>query len=77
MNITIKYFGMLTEVTQCQEETVEFTNTTVAELLGELFNKYPTLQSKNFQVAQNQTLVTKDTKISHTNIALLPPFAGG
>jgi molybdopterin synthase sulfur carrier subunit len=77
MHLTIKYFGMLTEVTQCQEETVEFKHTTVSDLLNELFNKYPTLKNKNFQVAENQTLVTKETKISNTNIALLPPFAGG
>ena len=77
MNLNIKYFGMLTEVTQCQEETIEFTQTTVSELLNALFNKYPTLKEKNFQVAQNQTLVTTDTTISNPEIALLPPFAGG
>jgi len=77
MNLNIKYFGMLTEVTQCQEETFEFTQKTVSDLLNDLFNKYPLLEEKSFQVAQNQTLVSKDTIISNAEIALLPPFAGG
>lgn len=77
MNLNIKYFGMLTEVTQCQEETFEFTQNTVSDLLNDLFNKYPLLEEKSFQVAQNQTLVSKDTIISNAEIALLPPFAGG
>lgn len=77
MNLTIKYFGMLTEVTQCQEESIEFTQTTVIELLNQLFGKYPSLKEKNFQVAQNQTIVAHETTISNPEIALLPPFSGG
>lgn len=77
MTITVKYFGMLTELTQCEEETVTFTHTTVSELLNELFKKYPNLENKSFQIAQNQKLIAKDAKISNTEIALLPPFAGG
>ena len=77
MNLNIKYFGMLTEVTQCQEETFLFSQSTVADLLKALFNKYPLLAERDFQVAQMQTLVSKDTIISNAEIALLPPFAGG
>ena len=77
MNLNIKYFGMLSEVTQCQEETLLFSQRTVADLLEALFNKYPLLEERDFQVAQMQTLVSKDTIISDVEIALLPPFAGG
>ena len=77
MNLTIKYFGMLTEVTKCNEESLQFSDSTVLDLLNTLFNKYPSLKSKEFRVAQNQTLVSNETIISDTEIALLPPFAGG
>ena len=77
MNLTIKYFGMLTEVTKCNEESLQFSDSTVLDLLNTLFNKYPGLKNKEFRVAQNQTLVSNETIISDTEIALLPPFAGG
>jgi len=32
---------------------------------------------KDFQVAQNNEIVTKETLVSGTEIALLPPFSGG
>ncbi|WP_019386488.1 MoaD/ThiS family protein [Algibacter luteus] len=77
MNITIKYFGQLTDITQLEEETLEFGGTYVYELLETLYRKYNTLKTKDFQVAQNQELVNENTKITGQEIALLPPFAGG
>ncbi|MEE9362297.1 MAG: MoaD/ThiS family protein [Cellulophaga sp.] len=77
MHLTIKYFGMLTEITQCDEETFAFTQNTVLELLNSLFIKYPLLKDKDFQVALNNELVPIESEISSTEIALLPPFAGG
>ncbi|MBJ6367263.1 MoaD/ThiS family protein [Snuella sedimenti] len=77
MTITIKYFGLLTEATQCHEESINFSGVLVSELLENLFSKYPALKHKNFQVAQNQVLVPVNTKLSGNEIALLPPYAGG
>ncbi|MDC8002476.1 MoaD/ThiS family protein [Aureisphaera galaxeae] len=77
MNLTIKYFGMLAEATQCQEEEFLFSQESVSDLLKMLFVKYPELEEKDFQVAQNNQIVSKDSKIETTEIALLPPFAGG
>ena len=77
MNLNIKYFGLLAEITQCSEETLEFSKTTVAELLEELYAKYPGLKERDFQVAQNLEIVSKDTNLINTEIALLPPFSGG
>jgi molybdopterin synthase sulfur carrier subunit len=77
MNLNIKYFGVLAEVTHCQEENLEFSKTTVGELLEFLFEKYPNLKQKDFQVAQNNSIVDKDAQIRNTEIALLPPFSGG
>jgi len=77
MKLTIKYFGLLAEITKCNEEQIEFSGNLIDELLDTIFLKYPTLKEKDFQVAQNQILATKETKILATEIALLPPFAGG
>lgn len=77
MQITIKYFGMLAEVTNCQEETLDEKVTTVLDVLNILYSKHPLLKTKNFQVAQNQVLVAKETLLTQGELALLPPFAGG
>lgn len=77
MNLNIKYFGLLAEITQCNEETLSFSKETISELLTELFQKYPELKTKDFQVAHQQEIVTKETKITNPEIALLPPFSGG
>lgn len=77
MNLNIKYFGLLAEITQCSEETLSFSKETVADLLAELFQKYPQLQTKDFQVAHRHEIADKQTKITNPEIALLPPFSGG
>ncbi|KAA5822317.1 MoaD/ThiS family protein [Algibacter amylolyticus] len=77
MQITIKYFGQLTEITHIEEETLEISGTYIFELLETLYRKYNTLKTKDFQVAQNQELVSKETELTGAEIALLPPFAGG
>ena len=77
MTLNIKYFGMLAELTQCDSETLSFSNGTVSDLLKTLFKKYPLLEEKEFQVAQNNVLVSENTEVLNSEIALLPPFAGG
>ena len=77
MKLTIKYFGLLAEVTQCNEEQFDFSGSNVSELREALYQKYEMLTLKDFQVAQNQVLVSNDIEITETEIALLPPFAGG
>ena len=77
MNVTIKYFGLLAEITDCDEEIMEFNYTLISEVLDILYIKYPTLKGKDFQVAQNNNLVSIETKLTATEIALLPPFSGG
>lgn len=77
MQITIKYFGLLTEITGCEEETINFKEGVIFELLDVLFKKYTALKSKDFQVAQNTELVGMEAKITGDDIVLLPPFSGG
>jgi molybdopterin synthase sulfur carrier subunit len=77
MQIKIKYFGMLTEVANCQEDTIDFSGIYISELLEILYVKYPSLKNKEFQVAQNQQLLSGKTKLNSNEIVLLPPFSGG
>lgn len=77
MKIKLKYFGMLTEVTSCEEEIIEFSGVLISDLLEILFIKYADLKDKKFQVAQNNELVPVTTKITSNEIVLLPPFSGG
>lgn len=77
MQLTIKYFGLLTEFTKCNEEQIEFSGMIINDLLEIIYLKYPKLKETNFQLAQNQVIVSNVTEISGTEIALLPPFAGG
>lgn len=77
MNISIKYFGLIAEITQCNQEYIDFSESSLSELLAELYTKYPKLKEKNFQVAQDQELITNETLLNGEELALLPPFAGG
>jgi molybdopterin synthase sulfur carrier subunit len=77
MQLKIKYFGVLTEITQCNDERIEFLKSSVSDLIAVLFEKYPELKTKDFQVAQNHEIVSKTSLITETEIALLPPFSGG
>lgn len=77
MNLKIKYFGLLAEITGRSEEELEFSKTSVSELTEMLFEKYPTLKEKDFQVAQNHEISSDQATITESEIALLPPFSGG
>lgn len=77
MHITIKYFGQIAEITKKEKEVLEFSGQTISELLESLYSRYTLLKNKDFQVAQNQELVSFKTKLTGQEIALLPPFAGG
>jgi len=77
MNLKIKYFGLLAEITGRSEEELEFSKTSVSELTEMLFEKYPALKEKDFQVAQNHEISSNKATITKSEIALLPPFSGG
>lgn len=77
MRIPIKYFGLIAEITKCQEETISFSGNFIFELLETLHSKYPELKNNGFQVAQHRALVTVETRLTGEEIALLPPFSGG
>lgn len=77
MKLNIKYFGLIAEITNCNEETIEFSNATIGDLKKVLLDKYHELNTKDFQIAQNKEIVSNNTKVSGKEIALLPPFSGG
>ncbi|KJD36568.1 hypothetical protein PW52_02655 [Tamlana sedimentorum] len=77
MEITIKYFGQIAEETNTTEETIRIENGNISNILTLLLKKYDGLKYKDFQVAQNQEIVSPETEITGAEIALLPPFSGG
>lgn len=79
MNIQVKYFGMLVEVTTYSEEVWSLNQaTSVAQFKLDLLEKYPLLLEKKFKIAINKKIVNDASLIkSGDELALLPPFAGG
>lgn len=77
MKIDVKYFGMLTEITNCDTEQWDIELKTIGDLQKLLLDKYPEFKEKDFRFAQNEELVSLETPITGKDIAVLPPFAGG
>jgi molybdopterin synthase sulfur carrier subunit len=77
MQLNIKYFGLIAEITRCNEETLELSNATIGQLKEVLVDRYPELNTKDFQIAQNKEIASSHTKVSGEEIAILPPFSGG
>lgn len=79
MILNVQYFGMIAEKIACESEkmTVE-KSILLSDFKIDLVKKYPVLKNQNYQIAVNQELENDDFKIeSDSDIALLPPFAGG
>lgn len=80
MEITVKYFGIIADITQKNEEVfvIDENLNTAKKLQLKLEVNYPKLLVIKYSIAvnkkflQNDVLLEKDDKI-----ALLPPFAGG
>lgn len=77
MNIEVKYFGRIAEITGCNLEFLASAETSVDGLISQIFDKYPALKEQEFKIAQNQELVSGSEALSGAEIALLPPFSGG
>lgn len=80
MRVTLKYFGMLAEITHCNEEQVEL-NANVNSLLGlksTVEHRFPDFQKTAYSIALNQALCNGEVALQEDDvIAFLPPFAGG
>jgi molybdopterin converting factor small subunit len=78
MKVNVKYFGMIAEKIQCQNESLTLDFKGHLNMRNFFLEKYPALGQMNFQIAINQELNETLTESSDSiEIALLPPFAGG
>lgn len=76
MNLIIKAFGNLTEITGTAELEMEATD--AASLQVALIQKFPQLRERKFAIAVNKQLITENTSLKANDVvALLPPFSGG
>ena len=79
MEVRIQYYGMLAEISgQALELWTLGENITVGALRDKLVEKYPEFGTKKFKVALNLQISDDHVTITpDSQIALLPPFAGG
>ena len=79
MSIQVTYYGMLAEIAgQANEVWNADESLTVGEFREQILVKYPALRDKKFKVAVDQKIAQDYVSIDHASeIALLPPFAGG
>ncbi len=79
MKVKILFFGLIEEaLAVSNEEMFIREQTSLAEFTTSLVKKYPILSELNYQIAIDKELApTKIVLKEGTEIALLPPFAGG
>lgn len=79
MTITIKYFGLVAEMTGRNEETVNLEGEEYdLEALKELcYSKYELSDTESIQVAVNQSTGISGPLKHGDEVAFLPPYAGG
>ena len=80
MTITLKYFGLIADITNTNEELfrLEKSDYTTNVLMKQLHEKYTGLQNVSFAIAVNKSITTTEINLNNNDIiALLPPFAGG
>ena len=80
MEIIVKYFGIIADITQKKEEVfyLEEELNTIKNIKSKVEIKYPKILVINYSVAVNQKFLQNDVLLKNNDIiALLPPFAGG
>ncbi len=75
--ITVKFFGMLAEITGCAQTEFPHVHDS-GLLLREVYHRYPVLQDMHFSMAINRKIADRNEPLSYGDlVALLPPFSGG
>ncbi|MCF0043044.1 MoaD/ThiS family protein [Dyadobacter fanqingshengii] len=79
MSIQIMYYGMLAEITgQANEIWIADPHLTVGDFRNQIMERYPAMREKKFKIAVDQKIAQDYVSIDNASeIALLPPFAGG
>lgn len=80
MEITLKYFGIIADITQKKEESfsIDDESNTLKKLQSTIEIKYPKILVINYSIALNEKFLQNDIELKNKDIvAFLPPFAGG
>ncbi|MGL5112094.1 MAG: MoaD/ThiS family protein [Flavobacterium sp.] len=80
MKVTLKYFGLLAEIANCNEEQLELKDSTASLMFVKknIENRFPAFQKTTYSIALNQSLCNEEVLLKEEDvIAFLPPFAGG
>jgi molybdopterin synthase sulfur carrier subunit len=80
MTITLKYFGLLADITQLKEQQFTFEEETISVsiLKSKIENSYQSIQNTSYTIAVNQAMCSLQATIKDQDVvAFLPPFAGG
>lgn len=77
MNITVTYFGKLTELTGKSSEELTLEESTVKGVKSALEQKYSSMKDMTYQVAENNSILTNEDTIQTTTLDIFPPFSGG
>jgi molybdopterin synthase sulfur carrier subunit len=80
MTITLRYFGILADITQKKEEVFHFKHETISLnlLQSKIEEHYPGIKKISYSLAINQSITKENVSLNDNDeIALLPAFAGG
>ncbi|QBZ97968.1 MoaD/ThiS family protein [Flavobacterium sangjuense] len=80
MEITVKYFGILADITKKKEESffIDDESNTLKLLQSKIEIKYPKILVINYSIAVNKKFLQNDISLKNNDIiAFLPQFAGG
>ena len=78
MNLKIKYFGIIAEITGKMEENLVSEIGDTEEITQLLALKYPAMENLEYKIAVDQEIILSKQNLTEKSvIALLPPFSGG
>lgn len=78
MTCQILFFGRIAELTGKNNEYYSGDQITVQSIKDWVLRRYPELSNETFKVAVNKNFIADDIQIADgSEIAFLPPFAGG
>ena len=77
-NIRLEYFAILRERTGCEGEDIATSAETVAELFGEISQRYQFPEMARMKVAINDEFADWSARLSEgDSVVFIPPVAGG
>ncbi len=77
MNITVLFFGQLTDITQTSQMVIPEVQDSDS-LKSVLYSKFPGLSNAKYMIAVDHQIIYMNTKLKpDSTVALLPPFSGG